>query len=111
MLSAGATGKNLNLSSGQSSLDFAQFETPKCWCWPLLAILAWTPWDLGAAEQPLYVTDFSDFTAGEDQLIGNGGRYGNHAGQGIHGIDANACDGEGNTAFLGFISPELGSDN
>ncbi len=55
--------------------------------------------------QSLYQTDFSNFTAGEDQLVGTDGWMGSNIGEGVHGIDSEAIVGLGHSAFLGFNPP------
>lgn len=58
----------------------------------------------------LYSTDFSDFPVGEDQLVGHDGWEGTNIGQGVHGIDAEAIAGIGQSAYLGAIPPTLGTE-
>ncbi|MEZ5329565.1 MAG: hypothetical protein R3F19_31350 [Verrucomicrobiales bacterium] len=66
---------------------------------------------ISAFASELYSTDFSDFPVGEDQLVGHDGWEGTNIGQGVHGIDAEAIAGIGQSAYLGAIplSPGTGS--
>lgn len=62
------------------------------------------------AQETLYATDFSEFTAGPDQLAGQHGWSGSHENQGLHGIDEDIYVGRERSAFLGGTSPADRSD-
>ena len=119
VLSPGATSRKLSRSLGSSSLDFAQLDKSyffakqvrhaPTWCWSLVAVMLLAPMVLGV-DRPLYETDFFEFPVGDDQLVGNEGWLGTHVGQGLHGIDANAYEGLGNSVFLGFTPPSDPAD-
>lgn len=65
---------------------------------------------ISAFASELYSTDFSDFPVGEDQLVGYDGWEGTNIGQGVHGIDAEAIAGIGQSAYLGAAPPSLGTE-
>ncbi len=58
-----------------------------------------------AVERELYFTDFEEAPVGDDQLVGFDSWNGNSTGRGAHGIDAEAVQGLGQSAFIGFGNP------
>ncbi len=55
--------------------------------------------------QTLYATDFSDFPAGDDQLVGLNGWTANTLAPGISGVAADLIQGYGNSAWFGIGNP------
>ena len=60
------------------------------------------------AEVILYETDFSSFSPGENQLVGNEGWESTHPDQGLHGIDNTILEDGNESGFLGFKAPSEG---
>lgn len=65
---------------------------------------------LALAERELYFTDFEDAPSGDDELVGYDDWNGTSNGRGAHGIEPEAVEGLGQSAFIGYNSPGGNTD-
>jgi hypothetical protein len=62
------------------------------------------------AERELYFTDFENAPSGDNELVGYDGWSGTSNGRGSHGIEPEAVQGLGQSAFIGYNSPGGNTD-
>ncbi len=73
---------------------------------PIILSVSWLILNsLAFAERELYFTDFEDAPSGDDELVGYDGWNGTPTGHGSHGIEPEAVQGLGQSAFIGYNSP------
>ena len=65
---------------------------------------------LALAERELYFTDFEDAPSCDDELVGYDDWNGTSNGRGAHGIEPEAVEGLGQSAFIGYNSPGGNTD-
>ena len=77
----------------------------------LIRIISSVSWlimnSLVLAERELYFTDFEDAPSGDNELVGYDGWNGTSNGRGSHGIEPEAVQGLGQSAFIGYNSPGI----